>query len=145
MTPTLFDVYEILGLAMDGEPVTCRAISDLHEFIENNLGIFPTEGNLTIIKHSRLKANFRELPLDATPVEVVIYTRVYLLFLISITIFVDASVATVPTRYLQFFEDIEQASRFVGGIVILAYLYRSLRKAFTFKRRYFSGSATLMQ
>ncbi|ERM95627.1 hypothetical protein AMTR_s00023p00165130 [Amborella trichopoda] len=133
MTPTLFDVYEILGLVVDGEPVTCHAFSDLHEFIENNLGIFPTEGNLTTIKHSWLKANFRELPLDATLVEVVTYTQAYLLFLINVTIFVDASVATVPTRYLQFVDNIEQASRSVWGIAVLAYLYHSLRKAFTFK------------
>ncbi|ERN12789.1 hypothetical protein AMTR_s00043p00212190 [Amborella trichopoda] len=96
MTPTLFDVYEILGLAVDGEPVTCRPISDFREFIENNLGIVPTGSNLTVINHLWLKANFRELPLDATPMEVVRYTQVYLLFLIIVTIFADASVATVP-------------------------------------------------
>ncbi|ERN11967.1 hypothetical protein AMTR_s00184p00040060 [Amborella trichopoda] len=66
MKRTLFDVYEILGLAVDGEPVTCRPISDLREFIENNLGIVPTRGNLTDIKYSWLKANFRELSPNAT-------------------------------------------------------------------------------
>ncbi|ERN12413.1 hypothetical protein AMTR_s00025p00129710 [Amborella trichopoda] len=112
MTPTLFDVYDILRLAVDGQPVTYRPISDLHEFIEDNLGIVPIGGNLTTIKHSWLKANFRGLPPNASPVEIVRYTRAYLLFLISVTIFVDASVATVPTRYLQFFKYIEQASRY---------------------------------
>ncbi|ERN15111.1 hypothetical protein AMTR_s00056p00087660 [Amborella trichopoda] len=80
MTPTLFDVYEILGLAVDDEPVTCRPISDLHEFIENNLDIVPIRGNLTTIKYSWLKTNFRELPPGATPVEVIRYTQAYLLF-----------------------------------------------------------------
>ncbi|ERN04134.1 hypothetical protein AMTR_s00077p00064360 [Amborella trichopoda] len=108
MTPTLFDVYEILGLSVDDEPVTCRPITDLRKFIEANLGIVPTEGNLTTIKHSWLKANFRELQPDASFLQIVRHTRAYLLFLISVTIFANASVATVPTRYLQFFEDIEQ-------------------------------------
>ncbi|ERN08284.1 hypothetical protein AMTR_s00156p00021000 [Amborella trichopoda] len=96
MTPAIFDVYKILGLFVDGEPVTCRPINDLRKFIEDNLGIIPIE------------------------------------------------VATVPTRYLQF-EDIEQANRYAWGAVALAYLYCSLGKAYTFKRRHFSGFATLMQ
>ncbi|ERN10407.1 hypothetical protein AMTR_s00026p00168780 [Amborella trichopoda] len=145
MTPTLFDVYDILGLSVVGEHVTCRPINALHKFIEDNLGIVPTEGNLTAIKHSWLKANFWELPPDASPVQIVKYTQAYLLFLISVTNFADASVATVPTRYLQFFEDIEQAHRYAWDAAALAYLYRLLGKACTFKRRHFSGSATLMQ
>ncbi|ERN02224.1 hypothetical protein AMTR_s00045p00216650 [Amborella trichopoda] len=78
MTPTLFDVHDILGLVVDGEPVTW------------------------------------ELSPDASPLEVLRYTRAYLLFLISVTIFTDASIATVPTRYLQFFEDIEEAGDMLG-------------------------------
>ncbi|ERN20387.1 hypothetical protein AMTR_s00068p00052860 [Amborella trichopoda] len=54
-------------------------------------------------------------------------------------------VSTVPTRYLQFFEDIEGASTYVWGAAALAVLYCSLEKACTFKRRQFSVSATLMQ
>ncbi|XP_011626340.1 protein MAIN-LIKE 2-like [Amborella trichopoda] len=144
MTPTLFDVYEILGLAVDNDPVTCRHISDLRQYIEDNLGIVPDD-NLTNLRHTWLKVNFRELPPDAPPVQVYRYTRAHLLFLISVTIFVDASVLTVPTRYLQFFEDIERAITYASVAAALAFLYRSLGKACTFKRRHFSGSATLMQ
>ncbi|ERN09778.1 hypothetical protein AMTR_s00029p00240240 [Amborella trichopoda] len=98
------------------------------------------------IDHTLVAANAeRGLPSNASPVEIVKYTRAYLLFLISVTIFANASVATVPTRYLQFFEDIGQASRYTWGATALAYLYRSLEKTCTFKRRHFSGSATLMQ
>ncbi|ERN11912.1 hypothetical protein AMTR_s00020p00228680 [Amborella trichopoda] len=68
MTPILFDVYEILRLAVDDDPVICRPTSDLRQFIENNLGIVPTDGNSTVIKHSWLKANFHTLPPDVTPV-----------------------------------------------------------------------------
>ncbi|ERN00734.1 hypothetical protein AMTR_s00106p00111260 [Amborella trichopoda] len=107
--------------------------------------IVPTRGNLTTIKHSWLKANFRELPPDATPVKVVRYVHAYLLFLISVTIFVDASVATVLTRYLQLVEDIEEAGRYAWGAAAVAYFYRSCGKACTFKRTHFSSSATLMQ
>ncbi|XP_020525041.1 protein MAIN-LIKE 1-like [Amborella trichopoda] len=130
---------------IDHTLVAANAESDLHKFIEDNLGIVPTRGNLTTIKYSWLKVNFRGLPSNASPVEIVKYTRAYLLFLISVTIFANASVATVPTRYLQFFEDIGQASRYTWGATALAYLYRSLEKTCTFKRRHFSGSATLMQ
>ncbi|ERN19544.1 hypothetical protein AMTR_s00062p00071490 [Amborella trichopoda] len=119
MTSTLFDVYEILGLAVDGEPVTCRPINDLHKFKEDNLSIVPTRGNLTTIKHSLLQANFRGLPPDASPVKIVRYTRAYLLFLINVTIFANALVATVPTRYLQFCEDIEQASKYTWSATTL--------------------------
>ncbi|ERN07607.1 hypothetical protein AMTR_s00157p00065740 [Amborella trichopoda] len=65
------------------------------------------------------QANFRELPPDATVVEVVRYTRAYLLFLVSVTIFVDASVSTVPIRYLQFFKDIEEVCRYAWGAAAL--------------------------
>ncbi|ERN20558.1 hypothetical protein AMTR_s00070p00025850 [Amborella trichopoda] len=88
----------IIRPAVDDEPITCHLISDFHIFIEDNLSIFSTKGNLTTIKHSWLKANFRELLPDASLEEIVRYTRAYLLFLISVTIFADASVATVPTR-----------------------------------------------
>ncbi|ERN20286.1 hypothetical protein AMTR_s00066p00173450 [Amborella trichopoda] len=97
MTPTLFYVYEILELAVDGDLVTCRLIKDLQKFIEDNLGIVP-DGNLTNLKHTWLKVNFRELPPDATLVQFYRYTQAYLLFLISVTIFANASVSTVPTR-----------------------------------------------
>ncbi|ERN19760.1 hypothetical protein AMTR_s00064p00062340 [Amborella trichopoda] len=97
MIPTLFDVYEILGLVVDGELVTCRTISDLRQYIEDNLGIVPN-GNLSALRHTWLKANFREFPPDATAVQIYIYPRAYLLFLINVIIFVDASVSTVPTR-----------------------------------------------
>ncbi|ERN00080.1 hypothetical protein AMTR_s00105p00140270 [Amborella trichopoda] len=132
MTPTLFDVYEILGLTVDGDPVTCRPIKDLQKFIEDNLGRVP-DGNLVSLRHTWLKMNFRELPLDATPVQVYRYTRAYMLFLISVTIVADALVSIVPTRYLQFFEDIEGVSTYAWGAAALAFLYRSLGKACTFK------------
>ncbi|ERN11061.1 protein MAIN-LIKE 2 [Amborella trichopoda] len=144
MTPALFDVYEILGLAVDGDPVTCRPIKDLRKFIKDNLGIVP-DGNLASLRHTWLKANFRELSPDATSIQVYRYTRAYLLFLISVTIFANASVSTVSPRYLQFFEDIEGASTYAWGAATLAFLYRALGKACTFKRRPFSGSTTLMQ
>ncbi|ERM94009.1 hypothetical protein AMTR_s00136p00096000 [Amborella trichopoda] len=96
MTPTLFDVYEILTLVVDGAPVTYRPINDYREYIESQLG---------------------EVPLEAT----------------------------MLTRYLQFFEDTEQASGYAWGVASLAYLYRSLEKSCTFKCRHFSGSTTLMQ
>ncbi|ERN10371.1 hypothetical protein AMTR_s00026p00110170 [Amborella trichopoda] len=136
MTPTLFHVYDILGLAVDGDPITCHPIKDLQKFIEDNLGIV-LDGNLASLRHTWMKANFRKLPPDATPAQVYRYTRAYLLFLISVTIFADALVSTVPTRYLQFFEDIEGTSTYAWGTVALAFLYRSLGKACTFKRKTF--------
>ncbi|ERN10639.1 hypothetical protein AMTR_s00028p00195620 [Amborella trichopoda] len=97
MTSMLFDVYEILRLVVDGNPITCPPINDLRQYMEDHLGIVP-DGNLTNLRHTWLKVNFRELPPDATPIQVYKYTRAYLLFLISVTIFVDASVSTVPAR-----------------------------------------------
>ncbi|ERM95721.1 hypothetical protein AMTR_s00023p00234910 [Amborella trichopoda] len=143
MTPTLFDIYEILGLAVDGEPITCRPINDLQQYIEDNLGMV-ADGNLKSLRHTWLKANFRKLTPDATSIPVYRYTRAYMLFLISLTIFVDALVSTVPTRYLQFFEDIEGASKYAWGVTTVAFLYQSLGRACTFKLRHFSGSTTLM-
>ncbi|XP_020529656.1 protein MAINTENANCE OF MERISTEMS-like [Amborella trichopoda] len=56
-----------------------------------------------------------------------------------------AEVSTVSIRYMQFFEDIEGASIYAWGAAALAFLYRSLEKVCTFKRRHFSGLTTLMQ
>ncbi|ERM95686.1 hypothetical protein AMTR_s00023p00214570 [Amborella trichopoda] len=82
MTPTLCDAYEILELAVDGDPVTCRPIKDLRKFIKDNLGIVP-DGNLASLRHRWMKANFREVLPDATLVQVYRYTQAYLLFLNS--------------------------------------------------------------
>ncbi|ERN03637.1 hypothetical protein AMTR_s00144p00026340 [Amborella trichopoda] len=84
MAPTLFDANMILRLAVDGDPVICRPISDVCEFIENQLGEVSTRGNLAVIEHSWLKAKFINCHLIV--VQVLRYTRAYLFFLINVTI-----------------------------------------------------------
>ncbi|ERM99361.1 hypothetical protein AMTR_s00108p00146750 [Amborella trichopoda] len=51
IAPTLFNVYKKLGLAVDGDPVTCCPMSDLRQYIEDNLGIVP-DVNLINLRHT---------------------------------------------------------------------------------------------
>ncbi|KAK9125247.1 hypothetical protein Scep_014093 [Stephania cephalantha] len=128
MTITLQDVQVILGLPVDGLPITGRVEQDYDAFCLTLLGFpFPennkTEGRIQIQQFSRW---FPNLPNNAGDVEVQRYARAYILQLLGGTLFADKSNNLVHITYLQFLKDFEAAGKYSWGSATLAHLYRQL-------------------
>ncbi|XP_006856388.2 uncharacterized protein LOC18446203 isoform X3 [Amborella trichopoda] len=145
MGPTLYDVWRILHIPVTGEPVTGIRPENYRDFIKGYLGDCPTEKKLMRIKHTWLRKRFGQLPKGYSKLQLVQYTRAYLLYLVGTTIFADSSKGTTLAIYLQLFHDFDTAGKYAWGAAALAFLYRSLSKVVDGETVHFSGSATLLQ
>jgi hypothetical protein len=55
--------------------------------------------------------------------------RIYLLYLVGITLFPDKSATDVDVVYLRYFRDLDVVAGFSWGVAALAHLYRELNNA----------------
>jgi hypothetical protein len=55
--------------------------------------------------------------------------RIYLLYLVGITLFTDKSATDVDVGYLRYFRDLDVVAGFSWGVAALAHLYRELNNA----------------
>ncbi|KAK9148305.1 hypothetical protein Scep_007062 [Stephania cephalantha] len=128
MTITLQDVQIILGLPVDGLPITGRVEQDYDALCLTQLGFPFPENNKTggRIQIRQLSRWFPNLPNNAGDVEVQRYARAYILQLLGGTLFADKSNNLVHITYLQFLEDFEAAGQYSWGSATMAHLYRQL-------------------
>ncbi|ERN16289.1 hypothetical protein AMTR_s00063p00188450 [Amborella trichopoda] len=87
---------------------------------------------------------FQRLPHNYNRTTLLRYTRTYLLYLVGYTIFANSTDGTVPTIYLQRFEDVDVASQYAWSAVALAFLFRALSKVIRSDYQHLSGSTTLL-
>ncbi|RYQ99456.1 hypothetical protein Ahy_B07g087388 isoform E [Arachis hypogaea] len=98
-TVTLQDVAFQLGLPVDGEAVSgCLGFRD----------------------------RFRVLPVDASEETVRIYTRAYIMMMLSTQLFGDKSANRVHIRWLPFVANLDDMGRYSWGSAALAWLYRCM-------------------
>jgi hypothetical protein len=71
--------------------------------------------------------------------------RIYLLYLVGITLFTDKNQTAVDVVYLRYFRDLDIVSGFSWGAAALAHLYRELNNASHWKCGQVSGYLTLWQ
>ena len=71
--------------------------------------------------------------------------RIYLLYLVGITLFIDKSTTIVDVVYLKFFRDLDIVASYSWGPAALAHLYRELNKAARWNYGYVLGYLTLLQ
>ncbi|CAK9166390.1 unnamed protein product [Ilex paraguariensis] len=135
-TITLQDIAVLLGLPIDGAPVTGddaqRSVSQWQDICERLLGFRPPE---TAIEGSRLRmsvlgARFAApIPQDADDVTVDRYARAYILLLIGGCLFADKSQNKVQLMFLQHLEDLDDTGKLSWGSAALACLYREMCRA----------------
>lgn len=126
---TLQDVSVLLGLRIDGEPVTSSTEFEWDKVIEEvfvkTIGKGRTRGTL---KLSWLTINFKELPDDVSDLELTLYTKSYLLQLFAGVLFTDHSGIQIHLMYLPLIRDLDRCRGMSWGSVVLAYLFRELCK-----------------
>jgi Plant mobile domain len=143
LTVTLQDVACLWGLPIDDIPITGVSDSDWTELTVQAFGK-PLTGSTWLSKKrtvagqavykqsrynlslSRLAEQFSSLRDDATPEEVVYYTRALIMDLFGTLLFLDSTWIGVPAMYLQFLTDLEHPQRYNWGAAVLALLYHNL-------------------
>jgi len=71
--------------------------------------------------------------------------RIYLLYLVGITLFIDKSATVVDVVYLRYFRDLDIVVGYSWGVAALAHLYRELNKVARWNCGQVSGYLTLLQ
>lgn len=147
MTVSLEDVAYLLGLPIDGHPVTGVTCTACDSVCVKYLGRSPdsryTSGGM--VKLSWLKETFSECPEDASAEVVEFHTRAYLLYLVGSTIFSTTTGNKVPVMYLPLFGNFDEAGKFAWGAAALSFLYRALGNASLRFQSTISGCLTLLQ
>ena len=147
MTITLEDVFLILGLPIDGDPVIGVTSHSCESICRKLLGNVPRPEHRSgrMVKLSWLRESFSRCPDDASEDQIKRSTRAYLLYLLGCTIFSSSTGNKVPVMYLQFFENFDDTKRYAWGAAALAYLYRALGNASLNGQTSICGSITLLQ
>lgn len=129
-TITLQDVSVLLGLRIDGDPVTGSTELEWDKLIEEVFGIAPGNGRTGgRLKLSWLTANFETLSDDASDLELTRYTQSYILQLFAGVLFTDHSGSQIHLMYLPLIQDFARCRGMSWGSAVLAYLFRELCKA----------------
>lgn len=150
-TVTLQDVSVLLGLPVDGSPIT--GVDHAHPpsmwavECQRLLGRSPED---THIRGGRLQIqwlidNFGELPENATEETVRCYARAYILRLIGGFLMPDKSQNLVKLMFLQFLEDLDCCGAYNWGGAVLATLYRMLCRASKPGDKEIGGPLVLLQ
>ena len=132
MTPTLQDVSMILGLPIEGEPLCMSTDSDgWRQQMEALIGMAPEEPEDKSkdrvpagATYKWIVENFAHCPDGANEDVIRTYTRVYVWYVISRTLFADGGGRTAQWMWLKALTVLER--KWSWGSAALAYLYRQV-------------------
>ncbi|QHN78142.1 uncharacterized protein DS421_19g658810 [Arachis hypogaea] len=136
-TITLQNVAYQLGLPIDGEPVS-GCLTDFENLMENErpawvwfrklFGELPPQIKVKqmTVCYTWFHERFRVLPADASEETVRIYSRAYILILLSSQLFVDKNANRVHLHWLPYLASMVDLGRYSWGSAALAWLYRCL-------------------
>ncbi|XP_024632214.1 protein MAIN-LIKE 2-like [Medicago truncatula] len=156
MTVTLDDVASLLHIPIDGMLLSHESISplgsstfDARREVKMTKGAHCQFGYLKEIFKERLKEQ-RDLAAEYGVTEEVERlrdqaVRIYMLYLVGITIFTDKSQCTVDVVYLKYFRDLDLVSGFSWGAAALAQLYKELNNVARWTCSQVAGYLTLLQ
>jgi hypothetical protein len=137
MTPTLQDVSMILGLPIQGEPLCMNIASDgWRQQMEGLIGLAPLEPEdrkdraPTGASFLWIKTNFGTCPEGANRDTIKTYTRVYLWYMISRTLFLDSGGKLAHWCWLKALMVLEH--QWSWGSAALAYLYRQVMVSYLY-------------
>lgn len=147
-TITLQDVAILLGLRIDGRPVTGPPTPDWRAICGELLGVVPDDGSLDGpgLRLSWLRDNFGDgPPPNATEHVLRSYVRAYILALLGTVLFPDKSGTHIRLFVLPLLRDLEEVGTFSWGSAVLACLYRELCRATRPNSTQISGPLILLQ
>ena len=149
-TITFQDVAVLLGLRVDGEPVTGETNrTDWPFIIRQFLGRMPANSEITgnRLRIKWLNENFgniNDVP-DGDDDGLLFFARAYIMRLIGGWLLPDSSGSRVPLRYLLLLQDLHQTGRYSWGSAVLGYLYRELCLATNKDKKEIAGCTMLVQ
>ncbi|CAH2036016.1 unnamed protein product [Thlaspi arvense] len=131
ITVTLQDVNVLLGLRVDGPPVTGSTKYNWADLCEDLLGLRPGPKDLhgSHVSLAWLRDNFRNLPADPDEVTLMCHTRAFVLALMSGFLYGDKSKHDVALTFLPLLRDFGEVAQLSWGSATLALLYRELCRA----------------
>ncbi|KAH1218144.1 Protein MAIN-LIKE 1 [Glycine max] len=121
-TITLQDVSVLLGISVDGRPLTGNTNIDWFELCHELLGVMPdddaVDGNSLLLSWLTSQfANINDFIGNQQGLER--FARAWILRFIGGVMFVDKSSKRVPMRYLQFLRDLRECSTYAWGAALL--------------------------
>ena len=139
----LEDILHLIGLPIDGKPVTGIDPKN-QQLSQKYLGCCNPEcrfaGSASFVW---LKQMFERVPenIDINSPEIEPYVRAFLLYLIGSIVVPDRSGNSVPLMYLSLMEKLEDIKEYAWGAAMLAHLHVSLG---SFKQVYSLGSKNIL-
>ena len=127
----LQNVEVLVGLPVDGEPITSQSHDDWLHLCQMLLNVTPPPEQ---IRDSRLSltwlgAKFPGLADDADEETIIRYARAYILQLMGGSMFANNSTRYVHLMFLPFLANLHHTRQYSWGGACLAWLYRQLCKA----------------
>jgi len=165
MTVTLDDVSCLLHLPIEGMLLTHESMTwdEAMEMMIQHLGVDPgdtfkeaTDTNGGHARFSYLRMIFKKLFLKQLGVsdegDMVLTRklqehalRIYLLYLVGITIFTDEIIIYVDVTYLKYFRDLELVADYSWRVAALSHLYKELNNASHYNTKHLSGYLSWLQ
>ncbi|XP_057503803.1 uncharacterized protein LOC130787446 [Actinidia eriantha] len=148
---TLQDVAILLGLPIDGAPITHSqafvTVQECQDICMQAFGVIPPAEEIDSgrLRMSWLRHTFDILPEHADDVSVQRHARAYILRLIGGLLLTGYSQTLVRVAYLPFLLDLDATGACSWGSAVLAMLYRSLCRATKIGQRQIAGGLLLLQ
>ncbi|KAL5186806.1 Serine/threonine-protein phosphatase 7 long form [Glycine soja] len=147
-TITLQDVSVLLGISVDGRPLTGNTNIDWFELCHELLGVMPDDdaidGNSLLLSWLTSQfANINDFIGNQQGLER--FARAWILRFIGGVMFVEKSSKRVPMRYLQFLRDLRECSTYAWGATLLGNLYREMCIATDYHAKSIGGFTLLIQ
>ncbi|KAH1202044.1 Serine/threonine-protein phosphatase 7 long form [Glycine max] len=147
-TITLQDVSVLLGISVDGRPLTGNTNIDWFELCHELLGVMPDDdavdrNSLLLSLLTSQFANINDFIGNQQGLER--FARAWILRFIGGVMFVDKSSKRVPMRYLQFLRDLRECSTYAWGAALLGNLYREMCIATDYHAKSIGGFTLLIQ
>ncbi|GFZ16916.1 hypothetical protein Acr_26g0001860 [Actinidia rufa] len=148
---TLQDVAILLGLPIDGAPITHTqtfvTVQECQDICMQAFGVIPPAEEIDSgrLRMSWLRRTFDILPEHADDVSVQRHVRAYILQLIGGLLLTNYSQTLVRVAYLPLLLDLDAAGACSWGSAVLAMLYRSMCRATKTGQRQIAGALLLLQ
>ncbi|KAJ3689634.1 hypothetical protein LUZ61_018798 [Rhynchospora tenuis] len=148
MTVTLEDVAILLGLPVNGDPITYSSDENWDQWVKDCLGVSPDEkawAKKSALSLRWLRDKFGSLPVGASEDTIQCYVRAYLLVLFGSMLFTDLSGDSVSCLYLPLIADLGRVRSYSWASGGLAFLYKELCRASKRNCKQLAGPVFLLQ
>ncbi|QHO20187.1 uncharacterized protein DS421_11g335700 [Arachis hypogaea] len=145
---TLEDVIHILGLQVNGEPVTVRSDSSYQFLVDNCVACFGRQPGPDDHVLGKVNLHWVRQCRDSEPCDtqesIERYVRAHIFCVLGTVVFPDKSTTSLNLNFLPLLQDFHQISRYSWGAASLAHLYRLLCRASRYNCKEMDGPLILL-